>query len=173
MRIVILGACALLSSCKTPGTHTDTAPASTSARLAPASNPSSTGANAAPFAGRSLPSAPAEIEAFNAWAERAGLRENLAALVALGLPVSREVRKVSIDVEYVGGESPLGATVTAVQDGLFDDSVRGERSIWRFQRENCAACASGKSPWRLRAVEGTQRCWPGRGHQDFSREPCE
>jgi hypothetical protein len=173
MRIVILGLCAPLWSCKTPATHTGTAPASTSARLAPATAPSSTGANASPFAGRSLRNAPAEIEAFNAWAERAGLRENLAALVALGLPVSSEVRKISIEVEYAAGESPMAATVTAVQDGFLDDSVRGERSIWRFERKACTACASGKSPWTLRAVEDARRCWPGRGHLEFSREPCE
>jgi hypothetical protein len=63
--------------------------------------------------------------------------------------------------------SPEGGgptTVTVVQDGLADDSVRATRAVLRF-------IPSGKD-WRLKSAVRTQRCQPGRGHQNFSAGDC-
>ena len=54
--------------------------------------------------------------------------------------------------------------VTVTLDGLFDDSVRAERWTLTFEPEGDA--------YRLTAAGWDQRCQPGRGHEDFSPEPC-
>jgi len=63
--------------------------------------------------------------------------------------------------------SPEGGgptTVTVIQDGLADDSVRAARHILHF-------VPAGES-WRLDSAARTQRCHLGRGHQDFSAIAC-
>lgn len=111
------------------------------------------------------------VEAFNRWATRHKLREDLPALVALGRPVSPDT-DVTIQVDYVGGESPSGAIVTVVEDGLVDDSVRAEKIVFRFSRQRCVGCASGWSGWWLGSLDVSWRCQPGRGQQDFASELC-
>lgn len=56
------------------------------------------------------------------------------------------------------------ATVIAIYEGLQDDSVARER------REATATLVNGA--WVLGEPELTWQCWPGRGHQNFSDEPC-
>jgi hypothetical protein len=55
-------------------------------------------------------------------------------------------------------------TVTVTLDGLLDDSVRAERWTLEFG-------ADGEN-YVLTAATWAQRCQPGRGHQDFTPEPC-
>jgi hypothetical protein len=55
-------------------------------------------------------------------------------------------------------------TVVVTFDGLLDDSVRAERWTLTFS-------ADGET-YRLDDAQRTQRCQPGRGHQDFSPELC-
>lgn len=57
------------------------------------------------------------------------------------------------------------AEVTVTKDGLADDSIAALRYVLEFERR-----ADGS--WRLRAAAWTQRCQPGRGHQDFTPELC-
>ena len=60
------------------------------------------------------------------------------------------------------GAGPRGVTVTL--DGLLDDSVRAERWLLLFEPEGEA--------YALGSAVRTLRCQPGRGHEDFSAEPC-
>ena len=56
-------------------------------------------------------------------------------------------------------------TVTAVQDGLLDDSVRAIRYELELVRQP-------DGTWRIDTVRRTTRCQPGRGHQDFGPALC-
>jgi hypothetical protein len=60
-----------------------------------------------------------------------------------------------------GGDT---AEMTATLDGLLDDSIRAERYVLELERR--------EDVWRLRSARWAQRCWPDRGHQDFSPELC-
>lgn len=55
-------------------------------------------------------------------------------------------------------------TVVVTLDGLLDDSVRAER--WTFE------LAPDGDAYTLTAARWAQRCHPGRGHQDYTPEPC-
>ncbi|HSI98016.1 MAG TPA: hypothetical protein VK926_06600 [Gaiellaceae bacterium] len=72
---------------------------------------------------------------------------------------------VSTTVEGKAAAEGRGSqTVTVTLDGLLDDSVRAERWKLAFEEED--------GVYRLTAVLREQRCQRGRGHQDFSPEPC-
>jgi hypothetical protein len=55
-------------------------------------------------------------------------------------------------------------TVAVTLDGLLDDSVRAERWTLTFEPEG--------DGFRLTSAAWAQRCQTGRGHEDFSPEPC-
>lgn len=55
-------------------------------------------------------------------------------------------------------------TVVVTLDRLPDDSIRAERYLLAFTQSN--------GEWRLASAVSARRCWPTRGHQDFSTEPC-
>jgi len=63
------------------------------------------------------------------------------------------------------GEVRNFSEVSAILDGLLDDSVRGTRYTVELQRNDA-------NEWRIRAVDWAQRCQAGRGHQEFSPAPC-
>lgn len=77
-----------------------------------------------------------------------------------------------LSIRFNRAEAPDGATVTVIQDGYLDDSIRDERFVLRFSRKPCDDCVGGMSPWWLWSFEATQRCREGRGHQEYSAEPC-
>jgi hypothetical protein len=60
-------------------------------------------------------------------------------------------------------ESPVSVTVTL--DRLPDDSVRA-------RRYSLVLNLAGDDDWRLSSAVVTQRCWPNRGHQNFSTALC-
>jgi hypothetical protein len=63
--------------------------------------------------------------------------------------------------------SPEGGgptTVTVLQDGLADDSVAAVRTVLRYEPDG--------DGWKLVSSQRTQKCRPGRGHQDFSGADC-
>ena len=60
------------------------------------------------------------------------------------------------------------ALVILTQIGLLDDSIKGFRYRLEFEKER----PSGKSQWRLVWAGRQQTCWPGRGSQDWTTEPC-
>jgi hypothetical protein len=57
------------------------------------------------------------------------------------------------------------ASATLVIDGLGDDSVRARRYELTFTRRD-------DGTWKVESARWAQRCHEGRGHQDFSAEPC-
>lgn len=72
-------------------------------------------------------------------------------------------RYVSCDITI---EHPVigGQTVIAEFHGLFDDSVAESRTVARIVFEN--------GTFKVIEKNSTFRCHVGRGHQDFSTEPC-
>ena len=63
------------------------------------------------------------------------------------------------------GEVRNFSEVVTTLEGLLDDSVKASRYTVELQQNDA-------KQWRLRAAEWAQRCQAGRGHQDFSPEPC-
>ena len=63
------------------------------------------------------------------------------------------------------GESRDQATVVVTLDGLLDDSIRSARYDIGMQRD-------ATQLWTLTDARVTVRCHAGRGHPDFSAEPC-
>jgi hypothetical protein len=63
--------------------------------------------------------------------------------------------------------SPEGGgptTVTVLEEGLADDSVAVVKNVLRYEPQG--------EGWRLISSERTQKCRPGRGHQDFAATDC-
>jgi hypothetical protein len=57
------------------------------------------------------------------------------------------------------------ATATLTLEGLMDDSVRAQRYELDLGRRD-------DGTWKVESASWAQRCHEGRGHQDFSPEPC-
>lgn len=70
--------------------------------------------------------------------------------------------EVTVSVSNTGGV----VYVTATYEGLRDDSSSASRKV------AIAHYDYGYKAWVLETPVTTQRCQPGRGHQDFSSEPC-
>jgi hypothetical protein len=107
------------------------------------------------------------VAGFNEHVERGGGQWTrsplLLAINFLGLD-GENAATTSIDLEA----SPEGgdeASMTVTLDGLLDDSVRGVRTALTLDRQ-----ADGS--WRLRSARQEQRCWPNRGHREFSSALC-
>jgi hypothetical protein len=104
------------------------------------------------------------VDAFNARAE------------SVDEPWERDLAKVT-DEFLALGEQESGsrsfqststggnAGATLVIDGLADDSVRARRYELTFTRRD-------DGTWKVESAHWSQRCHEGRGHQDFSAEPC-
>jgi len=63
------------------------------------------------------------------------------------------------------GEVRNFSEVVTTLEGLLDDSVKASRYTVELQQNEA-------KQWRIRAAEWAQSCQSGRGHQDFSPEPC-
>jgi len=70
--------------------------------------------------------------------------------------------EVLVSVSNIGGI----IYVTATYEGLRDDSSSASRKVAPAHYDY------GYKAWVLETPVNTQRCQPGRGHQDFSSEPC-
>jgi hypothetical protein len=75
----------------------------------------------------------------------------------------REAARTSV-VADVPGEGTETAEVTVVLEGLLDDSIAAERFVLGLRRQG--------DVWALASARWAQRCAAGRGHSDFSTEPC-
>lgn len=71
----------------------------------------------------------------------------------------------SSSITFPTAEIGSRAVATITQEGLLDDSVRAVRYRLVLRRQ-----ADGS--WRIFSAERTQRCWAGRGHEDFSADLC-
>lgn len=67
-------------------------------------------------------------------------------------------------VSEAPAEAAEEATVTVTYSRLLDDSVEATRNVVNLRLDGDA--------WRVEEVESSFSCKPGRGHQDFSTEPC-
>lgn len=89
--------------------------------------------------------------------------------VDLSLKIVGTFQEASKQIIYQYNDSPESmdkTTVTIIRDGYLDDSVRGERWDIKLQKQS-----TGK--WRTSSVTVASRCWPGRGHEDYSKALCK
>jgi hypothetical protein len=85
----------------------------------------------------------------------------------LALEFVRADRTQAAQMRTRAQSSPEGGgptLVTVVADGLADDSVRATRHVLSF--------VPAGQEWRLKSAARTQRCQPGRGHQNFTSGDC-
>ena len=104
------------------------------------------------------------VDAFNARAESVDepWERDLAALTQEFLALREQESSTRSFNSTSSGDS---ATATLLVDGLGDDSVRARSYELTFERR-----ADGT--WRIVSASWAQRCHEGRGHQEFSPEPC-
>ncbi len=76
-----------------------------------------------------------------------------------------EGRSQSITRRNDSSEAPGHVEIIVVEDGYLDDSVRGAWYRLLFVRDSRGA-------WTIEAAYRAWRCWPRRGHDSFSKEPC-
>jgi hypothetical protein len=107
------------------------------------------------------------VDDFNAYAESVdeSWERDLAAITDRFLgPATGDAQSRSFQAT-AAGEGTGSATVSLRLDGLLDDSVRSRSYDLTLSRR-----ADGT--WRIDTARWAQRCHEGRGHQDFSPEPC-
>jgi hypothetical protein len=75
----------------------------------------------------------------------------------------RQATRTSLSAQ-APGEGTEAATVTVTLEGLLDDSIAAERFELALVRDG--------EVWKLDSATWAQRCAPGRGHEDFSTQPC-
>jgi hypothetical protein len=63
-------------------------------------------------------------------------------------------------------ESARRAEVTVIEEGYLDDAIRGARYEFILEKDV-------KHRWQLISAKKAWRCWPNRGHDDFSKQPCQ
>jgi hypothetical protein len=104
------------------------------------------------------------VEAFNAHAESVDEPwERDLSKVANRFLAPREQGAGSRSVQAVStGDT---GNVSVLIDGLEDDSVRARRYEVALTRRDDGS-------WRIASARWAQRCHEGRGHQDFSPQPC-
>lgn len=85
-------------------------------------------------------------------------------LISLKFTGPFEGRKQSIERVNENPESNKVVQVTIINDGLLDDSVKAEKFVVDMSNENDA--------WQITGAVKTVQCYKGRGHEDFSAEPC-
>jgi hypothetical protein len=105
-----------------------------------------------------------QVAAFNTYLAK---RKGPASPTQLALEFVRADRTQAARTTTKAQASPEGGgptTVTVVQDGLADDSVRATQDVLRFVPLD--------EKWRLESAVRNQRCQPGRGHQSFGSGDC-
>ena len=119
---------------------------------------------------QALPGKPIPHQDFNT--KVAAARERGEAWVKSPLQVAlklvgdnQECRQRNIEIKSTP-EAFRDAHVVITEDGFLDDSVRGVRYELKLRR-------SPRGEWQVQAAAKTWRCWEGRGHQDYSTEPCQ
>jgi hypothetical protein len=106
------------------------------------------------------------VDGFNAYAETVDEqweRDVVAVVSAFAGAAGADAARQSFEATVRGEGS--AATATLVRDGLLDDSVRTLRYDAELRR-------LGSGAWELVSATWSQRCRAGRGHQDFTPEPC-
>jgi hypothetical protein len=115
---------------------------------------------------RPAPDGQVAVDGFNDYAQSAQASWTRSALLSTAEFLRLEDREGTTSVvleQPAEGGSRTDVMVT--EDGLLGDSIRATRYVLDFERQE-----DGR--WRLLSARWSQRCWPNRGHQDFSPEPC-
>jgi hypothetical protein len=76
-----------------------------------------------------------------------------------------EMKSRDIRIESPFADATETLTVTVIDDGYADDSVRGKKYTFKLEINEAGV-------WQFVSAEDSQRCWKGRGHQDYSALPC-
>ena len=110
------------------------------------------------------PSGVLPVDVFNAHAERVdeSWERDLAKITDEFLALAPQENSTRSFQSTSNGGS---GSATLVIDGLGDDSVRARRYELTFTRRD-------DGTWKVESAHWAQRCHEGRGHQDFSPEPC-
>lgn len=86
------------------------------------------------------------------------------ALHSMGEYFQDNVSNLSVIQHVNCEEAPDNAVVTIEESGLMDDSVSVEKTVFTMRYH--------KNRWQIVSRVKMQRCWPERGHQDFSEQLC-
>lgn len=86
------------------------------------------------------------------------------ALYSMGKNFQNDISSLNITQNVNSRESPSEAVVTIEELDLLDDSVSAEKTIFKMNYSD--------NRWQIVSKEKKQRCWPGRGHQEYSDKLC-
>ncbi len=75
-----------------------------------------------------------------------------------------------VEVAY---PQPGRAVVTITQTGVADDSVGAIRYRVELTTVGRSLLVKSPPPWQIEWAGSQVKCWPGRGHQDWSTELCQ
>lgn len=81
-------------------------------------------------------------------------------------PGADQCKSVIIEVVNPTVEDFDAPVVMVSLDGLMDDSVRARKFKLQMKKRE-------QGWWEVSYAEQAQSCWPGRGHQEFSGDPCK
>ncbi len=76
-----------------------------------------------------------------------------------------EGRQQFVMREVANAECADKTTVLVIEDGYLDDSIRGSRYQVILEKDM-------RGVWYVVSARKAWRCWPDRGHGEFSTEPC-
>ena len=85
--------------------------------------------------------------------------------IALRLVGPFEAKIQQITRKHDSAESARKAEVIVIEEGYLDDSIRGARYEFVLEKDV-------KNRWQIISAKKSWRCWPNRGHDDFSQQPC-
>ena len=87
--------------------------------------------------------------------------------VALKIPGTslNECKSVIIEILKPSAEESETSVILITLDGLMDDSVRAKKYKLNMKRRE-------EGWWEVSQAKQAQSCWPQRGHQEFSGDPC-
>lgn len=86
-------------------------------------------------------------------------------IIARLIPKFEEIKSRTIEIVAASIEENDFLTVFVTDDGFLDDSVRGEKHKFELKMNE-------QGVWKVVSASKAWRCWEGRGHQDYSTEPC-
>ena len=86
-------------------------------------------------------------------------------LIAKAVEDFSEMRTRTIEIKAESAEDDSKLTVVITDDGYLDDSVRGKRTTLVVER-------GADGIWNIKSSAEAWRCYEGRGHTDFSTDPC-
>jgi hypothetical protein len=88
----------------------------------------------------------------------------MVALDTMNLSFRNGVRDLFITQKVSGGEFPTAAVITIEESGLLDDSIAAQRTVFSMTH------LEGR--WVIESQILVQKCYPGRGHQEFADKRC-